>query len=135
AICSYVDLNQAIGDAERTLALLADEPSPDPVVYVTAVMVLTGCRFERGEALPADLIERALRIEREQPNPDVGDRLGPALGSFLKYGGRLADARRHLLEGYQAAIDEGDDGSLPYAVSHLPQVELWAGRPAEAERW
>ena len=135
AIGGYVDVERAISDAEQALALLATEPAPDPVVYVTAVMVLTGCRFERGEPLPTELIERALEIEREQPNPDVGDRLGPALGSFLKYSGRLAAAREHLLAGYQAARDEGDDGSLPYAVSHLPQVELWAGRPAEAERW
>jgi DNA-binding CsgD family transcriptional regulator len=135
AIGSYVDVERAIDDAEQALALLASEPAPDPAVYVTAVMVLTGCRFERGEPLCSDLIERALVIEREQPNPDVGDRLGPALGSFLKYSGRLAEAREHLLAGYQAACDEGDDGSLPYAVSHLPQVELWAGRPAEAERW
>lgn len=135
AICSYVDVQQAIRDAERALELVARDPAPDPTVFVTAVMVLVGCRFERGEPLPDDLIERALHVEREQPNPDVGDRLGPALGSFLKYSGRLAEARRHLLAGYQAAVDEGDDGSLPYAVSHLPQVELWAGRPAEAERW
>jgi DNA-binding CsgD family transcriptional regulator len=135
AIGSYVDLNQALADVEQALALLAEASSPDPAVFVTAVMVLTGCRFERGEPLPTELIERALEIEREQPNPDVSDRLGPAMGSFLKYSGRLADARRYLLDGYQAALDEGDDGSLPYAVSHLPQLELWAGRTAEAERW
>lgn len=135
AIRSYVDVHQAIEDAERAIELLTGEPEPDAAVFVTAVMVLTGCRFERGEPLPTDLIDRALEIEREQPNPDVGDRLGPALGSFLKYSGRLAEARHHLLAGYQAACEEGDDGSLPYAVSHLPQVELWAGRPAEAERW
>ena len=135
AIGSYVDLQQALDDVEQALELLDDNPSADPAVYVTAVMVQTGCRFERGGALPTDMIERALEVEREQPNPDVSDRLGPALGSFLKYSGRLAEARRHLLDGYQAAVDEGDDGSLPYAVSHLPQVELWAGRPADAERW
>ena len=29
--------------------------------------------------------------------------------------------------------DEGEEGSLPYALSHLPQVELWSGKWARAE--
>jgi DNA-binding CsgD family transcriptional regulator len=135
ALISYVELDQAVAEAERALALLDATRDPDPSVYVTAVMVLNGCRFELGDQLPTDLIERALALEREHPNPDVGDRLGPALGSQLKYAGRLAEARVLLLEGHRAALEEGDDGSLPYAVSHLPQLELWAGRVAEAERW
>jgi DNA-binding CsgD family transcriptional regulator len=135
ALVSYIDLDQAVGDAERALELLDAMSEPDPIVFVTAVMALNGCRFELGEPLPTDLIERAIELEREHPNPDVGDRLGPALGSQLKYAGRLREARPLLLEGHRAALEEGDDGSLPYAVSHLPQLELWAGRVGEAERW
>jgi DNA-binding CsgD family transcriptional regulator len=135
ALVSYIDLDQAVGDAERALELLDATTEPDPIVFVTAVMALNGCRFELGEPLPTDLIERAIELEREHPNPDVGDRLGPALGSQLKYAGRLSEARPLLLAGHRAALDEGDDGSLPYAVSHLPQLELWAGRVGEAERW
>jgi ATP/maltotriose-dependent transcriptional regulator MalT len=34
---------------------------------------------------------------------------------------------------YRAAVEEGDDSSLPYALSHLPQLELWSGRWTQAE--
>ncbi len=135
ALVSYVDLHQAVADARRALVLLDAMPSPDPYVYVTAVMALTGSLFELGEPPPSEIVERALELERTHPNPDVGDRLGPALGSQLKYAGRLDEARPLLLDGHRAAVEEGDDGSLPYAVSHLPQLELWAGRADVAERW
>ena len=55
------------------------------------------------------------------------------MGSYLKWDGDFDGARRWFEQTYQAALDEGDEGSLPYALSHLPQVELWSGNWARAE--
>src|SRR5207302_798422 len=35
---------------------------------------------------------------------------------------------------HRAAIEEGDESSLPYVVGHFPQLELWTGNWSEAER-
>jgi DNA-binding CsgD family transcriptional regulator len=59
--------------------------------------------------------------------------MSAALGTWLKNNGDFDEGRRWLERTRQAAIDEGDEGSLPFALSHLPQLELWAGRWQEAE--
>ena len=131
----YDDTDVGLAYGERALALLDSVPDPDPIVFTQAVMGYMGHLAYRGDPFPTELIERALAYEQRHPGPDVCDRLGPAYGAQLKYSGRLAEARRYLLAGYQAALDEGDEGSLPAMMSHLPQLELWAGNWAEAERW
>ena len=53
--------------------------------------------------------------------------MSASLGAWLKYQGDY-DGARYWLEATRAAAEaEGDDSSLPYALSHLPQLELWAG--------
>lgn len=131
----YDDTAAGVAYGERALALLEALPDPDPVVFAQAVMGYMAHLAYRGDPFPTALIERALEYERRAPGPDVSDRLGAAYGSQLKYAGRLAEARGYLLAGYQAALDEGDEGSLASAASHLPQLELWAGNWPEAERW
>jgi DNA-binding CsgD family transcriptional regulator len=72
-------------------------------------------------------VQRGLELERLAPAPSVADRLSAALGAWLKYQGDY-DGARYWLEATRAAAEaEGDESSLPYALSHLPQLELWAG--------
>jgi DNA-binding CsgD family transcriptional regulator len=82
-------------------------------------------------------VERALELEQLAPPTHVADRVCAHLGAHFKYAGDFEGARRWLDETHRAAVEEGDDGSLPFAASHYPQLELWTGnweRAAEAAR-
>lgn len=107
--------------------------APDPGLLAEALVGIAGAEYYLGNGLPWDVIERGLELERVAPSPNVGDRMSAALGTWLKYDGDFDGARGWLEATRQAALDEGDEGSLPYALSHLPQLELWTGNWARAE--
>src|SRR5262249_1763178 len=81
-----------------------------------------------------DLVDRALELERAAPNPVVSDRLSASLGYWLFLGADDLDGGRRWMEAtYAAAVDEGDEGSIPFALSHLPLLEFAAGAWPRAE--
>lgn len=135
AIVRYDDREGAEADASAALTLLDQIDDPAPALYSMVVLAYAECEWARGRALPMELIEQGLEMEAKAPTPTVSDRLSAALGAWLKYRGDFSGARRWLEHTHRAARDEGDEGSLPYAVSHLPQLELWSGDWAAAERW
>lgn len=106
---------------------------PDPGLVAEALVAVAGAEYYLGNGVPADLVERALALEQISPTPNVGDRMSAALGAWLKYEGDFDGARHWLEATRRAALDEGDEGSLPYALSHLPQLDLWTGDWASAE--
>ena len=59
--------------------------------------------------------------------------MSAALGVWLKYQGDFDAARNRLEAAHEAAIEEGDESSLPYVVGHLPQLELWTGNWSDAD--
>ena len=88
-----------------------------------------------GLGIRDDLVRRALALERHSPIARVADRASAGLAVWLKWADELDEARRILLELLEAAHAEHDESSLPFAVSHLPQLELWAGNWPLAERY
>ena len=106
---------------------------PDPGLLSEALVGLAGAEYYLGNGIPTDVVERALELERIAPPANVSDRMSAALGTWLKYSGDFDGARRWLESTRQSALDEGDEGSLPYALSHLPQLELWTGSWAQSE--
>ncbi len=127
-------------DAERlgrrsraAITLLESFDDPEPSLLSEALVALAGAEWGLGNGLRSDIVERALELERISPPAIVGDRMSAALGTWLKYDGDFAGARHWLEATRQAAIDEGDEGSLPYALSHLPQLDLWTGDWARSE--
>jgi DNA-binding CsgD family transcriptional regulator len=121
--------------AEAALAILDRQPDADPHVLTHALTALAGAEYETGRVTlpPPDLVDRALAVEARAPLPRVADRFSAALGAWLKYADDFDGARRWLEATYRSAVDEGDEGSLPYAFSHLPQLELWTGNWTRAE--
>jgi DNA-binding CsgD family transcriptional regulator len=113
--------------------LLESFDEPDPGLLSEALVGIAGAEYYLGNGIPADVVERGLELERIAPPPNVGDRMSAALGTWLKYEGDFDGARYWLEATRQSALDEGDEGSLPYAFSHLPQLELWTGHWARAE--
>lgn len=133
ALVEYDDLQAARHHASAALDLLATVREPDPVVHVQAILAIAQVEVDLGRPIPMDLVEIGLSAEDRAPAHRVSDRLGAALGAWLKTHGRLDEARVWLERTLAAAIEEGDESSMPYALSHLPQLELWSGRWAEAE--
>jgi len=119
--------------SRAALAFLENLDDPDPSLLSEALVGLAGAEWSLGNGLRADVVERALHLERISPTPNVGDRMSAALGTWLKYDGDFEGARRWLEATRQSALDEGDEGSLPYALSHLPQLDLWTGDWAQSE--
>jgi DNA-binding CsgD family transcriptional regulator len=127
ALVSWHDFGLARHHAQLALRLLDAGGVQAPEVQLRALMAYIQAEFYAGHELPGDLVQRGLELERLAPAASVADRLSAALGAWLKYQGDY-DGARHWLEATRAAAEaEGDDSSLPYALSHLPQLELWAG--------
>ena len=106
---------------------------PDPGLLAEALVALAGSEYGLGNGIRPDIVERALELERISPTPIVADRMSAALGTWLKYDGNFEGARHWLEVTRQSALDEGDEGSLPYALSHLPQLDLWTGDWGQSE--
>ena len=113
--------------------LLESLDDPDPGLLAEALVPLAGAEYYLGHGSRSDVVERALELERISPTPIVADRMSAALGTWLKYDGDFEGARHWLEVTRQSALDEGDEGSLPYALSHLPQLDLWTGDWAQSE--
>jgi DNA-binding CsgD family transcriptional regulator len=128
-----VDTELVLRRSRDAIDFLESLDEPDPGLLAEALSGIAGAEYYLGNGLPWDVIERGLELERVAPTPNVGDRMSAALGTWLKYDGDFDGARHWLEATRQAALDEGDEGSLPYALSHLPQLELWTGNWARAE--
>lgn len=119
--------------SRAALAFLEGLDDPDPALLSEALVGLAGAEYYSGNGIPADVVERALELERISPTANVGDRMCAALGTWLKYDGDFDGARQWLDATRQAALDEGDEGSLPFVLGHLPQLDLWTGNWTRAE--
>jgi tetratricopeptide (TPR) repeat protein len=119
-----------VAEGERLLAMVAD---PDPVTEGLLLGVACGSDFRSGRPINPARIRRALELERVAPAPAVSDRFSASLGTWLKVLDRFDEARLWLEGTRQTALEEGDEGSLPYAVAHLPELELWTGHWDRAE--
>jgi DNA-binding CsgD family transcriptional regulator len=119
--------------AQEALDLLESFDEPDPGLVSEALIGIAGAEYYLGNGIPTEVVERGLALERIAPSPTVADRMSAALGVWLKYDGDFDGARHWLEATRRSALDEGDEGSLPYALSHLPQLELWTGNWPRAE--
>jgi DNA-binding CsgD family transcriptional regulator len=123
--------------ASEALRLVDSIPDPDPATVGLAIMTKVEADVGDGRHPIPDpaLVARALEAERRAARPAVSERFSAALGVFLKYADDYEGARPWLEQTLQTAIDEGDESGVPYALSHLPQLELWTGNWAAAEEY
>jgi DNA-binding CsgD family transcriptional regulator len=128
------DFDRGTEHAEAAYAILEALARPDPGVLGLTLLVRQGLALEHGLGLDGAVVARALELEAVAPAASVSDRFSSALGAWLKYDDDLTGARIWLERSLQAAIDEGDEGSIPYLLSHMPQLELWAGDWPKAEQ-
>lgn len=134
AAVDYTDWRQATHHAREAKRLLAQVSHPSPALESLVLYEFASAEIHDGKPWPMDAIERALELERIAPPPVVSDRLSATLGYWLFLTADDIDGGRRWMEStYAAAVEEGDEGSIPYTLSHLPLIEFAAGNWATAE--
>jgi DNA-binding CsgD family transcriptional regulator len=84
-----------------------------------------------GGGLMRSMYERAMVLERDRPAFASESSYG-SLAVMLKTIDHLDEAREMLLTILRS---DADDGAVPFVLSHLPQLELWAGNWDLAEEY
>ncbi|HWL42556.1 MAG TPA: AAA family ATPase [Ilumatobacter sp.] len=124
----YDDFRAAAHHAEQALTLIRRRPAADRLALAAAIQASAGTRFMAGEGLDREAFEEAIELERGSNVPPADSAFG-SLAALLKYADELDESRVML----ESLVERADAGSLPYALSHLPQLHLWAGRWDAAE--
>jgi DNA-binding CsgD family transcriptional regulator len=91
--------------------------------------------FMIGQDLDLELGYRALDLESDGRPAQVEERASMALGLCLVRADRFDEARGMLTATLQAAMDEGDDSSLPVVLAYLADLECWTGNWQLAHRY
>jgi DNA-binding CsgD family transcriptional regulator len=91
--------------------------------------------FMIGQDLDLELGYRALDLESDGRPAQVEERASMALGLCLVRADRFDEARGMLAATLQAAMDEGDDSSLPVVLAYLADLECWTGNWQLAHRY
>lgn len=131
------DIEKSIDHARRGLDLA--EAADDPSVLAQAMGAVLTFEFIGGRGLRDDLLARLtgftdVPIPDSRPKVGYYDfRLGQAL--VLAWADDLGTSRSLLLEGYERALHVGDEVGLPSVLYHLAELECWAGRWDDAERY
>ena len=125
----YTDFVEAAEHADAALDIVRSRPEPDPLQLAKALNAAASARFLAGEGLDRAAFDQAIELERGSTVPAADSAFG-ALAALLKYADELAESQRML----ESLTERADAGSLPFALGHLPQIHLWAGRWDEAAR-
>lgn len=130
ARATWDDFRLAAHHADRAVALIDSSPDPvPPSMRSAALLAQAEGRFFTGLGLDHDLFRLAIELERDDP-PFATDSAEAAYAVLLKQTDELDRARTML----HALLERvADDGAMPFALSHLPQLELWAGNWDRAE--
>jgi DNA-binding CsgD family transcriptional regulator len=130
-----LDIETAVGYANRAVSLLEQLDEPDPGILVTALGMAAGMRFRAGGGLDHEAFERIIEIERVRPRRRLADRVDAAYAALLKYADHLTDAEARLLALLEEAEGSGDLEAVAYVLGHLPQIALWQGRLSDAQAY
>lgn len=117
---SHVRRAVATADAAGAAAVLAE-------ALTSAAML----ELLLGNGMRADLIERAVALARQ---PGESRLLPPELawGTMLKWTDEFAGARSKLASLRERALEQHEDGWLPYICFQLGELECWSGDLAAA---
>lgn len=126
ASVSYHDVAAAVSYADSALALLDETEDPEVDLLCTVLMTAVGMRSLAGRPLDVGLVERALALEAHC-SLRTSDRPSAHYAALLKYKDDYAGARVLLDRTRKSVEEEGEEGALPYVLSHYPQLELWSG--------
>ena len=113
----------------RTALRLAEHTDVSTNVLSSALVGYASATFMAGEGLDRECYQQAMEIERTSP-VYAADSAFASFAAMLKIADEIDESRGMLCE---LLARNRDDGALPFALSHLPQLELWAGNWDAAE--
>lgn len=131
AAVTYDDIAKAASYSASAIELLDETEDPDIDSLCLALVTAVSNATMAGQGLKIELIERALALE-PQTSLRPSDRPSAAYGAILKYNDDYEGARLWLDKTKQSIEEEGDEGGVPYILSHYPQLELWSGNLSAA---
>ena len=124
--------NPSAGLLHARAAYRAAEQVGRDELLAEALDQLCMVEFASGNAVPAELLKRAISVDgRAGPTP-LAEHPGWSSGRLLlaltlKWTDRFDLARGLLRSLLSALMDRGDEGSLDTVLFHLGELELWAG--------
>jgi DNA-binding CsgD family transcriptional regulator len=122
------DMEEAIRRGRESLALA--RRSGQPALIANALVRLAGYEFITGKGVAPDLVPTVDALQRESRGYhgliQVFD-AGVGLSYILKTSDDLDGARERLREHYREAAERGNESALPFILSHLSELEYWAG--------
>ncbi len=133
-----LSLAAAAPTAERRLEMArqaADQaPATAPVLRSRAIADMVEATVSIGGVADPQMMDEAVRLEGPAPSGDVRESAAATRAWLALMDDRLVDARSCFEELVKLAADRGDESSLGDLLLELAQVELRAGRWADAER-
>lgn len=122
--------NFDVSTQHATIAMeLAEQCDVPRSVLASVLAARAGEAFSAGHGLDRELFQRAIELENDT-NLFSADSAYSSFAVLLKVADELDESRSMLLA---VLRNNEDEGSLPFALSHLPQLELWTGNWDAAE--
>jgi DNA-binding CsgD family transcriptional regulator len=104
----------------------------DSALRAWAACEQVSARFHSGNGLDLEELDRALSQERSGRTWHSNDQVAAIRPVLLKWADHLDEAYAALKELHAKALDEGNEGLVPYALGHLSGVALRLGHSDEA---
>jgi DNA-binding CsgD family transcriptional regulator len=121
--------------ADHALAALEclDKASlEDGQLRAWALCEQVSAEFHLGRGLDLPRLDHALALERTGRAWRSNDQVAAIRPVLLKWSDHLHEAHDALTELHEKALEEGNEGLVPYALGHLSGVALRLGRTEEA---
>ncbi len=118
--------------AAKARETLAEAGVEDLALLAWAECEDVSARFNLGQGLDVERLERALELERTGRTWRSGDQVAAVRPVLLKWADRPEMALPALQELRARAEDEGNEGLIPYVLGHIPGILLRLGRLSEA---
>jgi DNA-binding CsgD family transcriptional regulator len=124
---------QSSADYARTAQEWLDRPGlQDPELQAWALCEQVASRFHGGNGLDRVELDRAIALERTGRSWRSSDQVAAIRPVLLKWADHLEESYSALVELQAKAVEEGNEGLVPYALGHLSGVALRLGRTEEA---
>ena len=134
AWCLHSSRSVAAASQHASAALALAETLGDPTVLAGILAHVAFLDSVGGEGIATATIERALALEHVPPWSQVLGRPDWIHALLLVWTGKLEAGRERFDALRRAALDNGDEHTLPFVLFPLARVELLAGDIASAER-
>ncbi len=132
AWCLHSTVGLAVAEAHAGTALGRAESLGDPALLAAALTSVAFLESLTGRAIALSTIERAVRLGNPPEWSQILGRSDWIHALLLEWQGELDASHERFDALFRAAVDHGDEHSLPFILFHLARLELLIGDWDEA---